>query len=126
MLDIVKTSQNHNGNGSDAIGGRGIRRRKLSPEARIGLATDVALGLVQIAPSIKQAAAAVGVPVAKIRAELKARAKLQQTTEREQWDAEQAGAIVDAWVRASDTARAKAVRAIGVGDVWDVIASIVG
>ena len=126
MLDIVKTSQNHNGNGSDAINGRGTLRRKLTPRQRIALGADIALGVAPLAPSLKQAAAAVGISVFELRKELKARAKFRQTAEQEQWDAEQAGEIVGAWVQASDTARAKAVRAIGVGDVWDVIASIVG
>jgi len=126
MLDIVKTSQNHNGNGSDAINGRGTLRRKLTPRQRIALGADIALGVAPLAPSLKQSAAAVGIRVFELRKELKARAKFRQTAEQEQWDAEQAGEIVGAWVQASDTARAKAVRAIGVGDVWDVIASIVG
>jgi hypothetical protein len=76
MNSIVPRQEN--GNGSGSVNGRGVRRRKLTTEARIGLATDVALGLVQITPSIKQAAAAVGVRPVDIRAEMKARAETAQ------------------------------------------------
>ena len=67
MLDIVKTSQNHNGNGSDAINGRGTLRRKLTPRQRIALGADIALGVAPLAPSLKQSAAAVGISVFELR-----------------------------------------------------------
>jgi hypothetical protein len=126
MNHIIQANLTRNGNGADTINGRGALRRKLTPRQRVALGADIALGVAPLSPSLKQSAAAVGISVFELRKELKARAKLQETAEQEQWDAEQAGEIVGAWVQASDTARAKAVRAIGVGDVWDVIASIVG
>jgi hypothetical protein len=116
MLDIVKTSQNHNGNGSDAIGGRGIRRRKLTLRQRVALGADIALGVTSLAPSLKQSAAAVGISVLELRQELKAREwrraverRLQVQTEAEMVNA-QADAIVAAWQAASPMVREAAVR----------------
>jgi RPA family protein len=142
MLDIVKNSQNHNGNGSDAIGGRGLLRRKLTPEQRAHLAADVAMGLVHVTPSLKQAADTVGVPMAKLRAELKSRAaqriwdqwldeverqeleRLQVQTEAETIN-DQADAIVRAWFAAHPDANELAVRLLGPTSVWDVLARVV-
>ena len=76
MNNIIR--HHANGNGQGAINGRGVLRRKLTTKARIALATDVALGLVEITPSIKQAAAAMGVRPVDIRAEMKARAEAAQ------------------------------------------------
>jgi hypothetical protein len=130
MLDIVP--KNQNGNGSDTINGRGVLRRKMTSRERVSLAADVALGVTQLAPSIKQTAAAVGVPTAKIRAELKARTKTRLIDSRrwkqsyEAWEQQRAVALVHAWYFASDEDRAEALRAIGTADVWDVLARVVG
>jgi hypothetical protein len=133
MLDIVKVTNNHNGNG--AVNGRGARRRKLTDRQRIVLATDVALGLVPLQPSIKTSAAAIGVSPADIRAELKART----VREAKQWAAEarwrsqeeaeavnaEADSIVSAWRLSSPEAREAAFRTISAAAIWDVLARIV-
>ena len=133
MLDIVKVTNNHNGNG--AVNGRGARRRKLTDRQRIVLATDVALGLVPLQPSIKTSAAAIGVSPADIRAELKART----VREAKQWAAEarwrsqeeaeavnaEADSIVSAWRLSSPEAREAAFRTISDAAIWDVLARIV-
>ena len=130
MLDIVKNSQNHNGNGSTAINGRGVLRRKMTPALRANLGADVIMGLAHVVPSLKQVAATVGVPTAKIRAELKARAKRQAALEQE-WEAERARhqealTIVNAWDAASAWGSAEALKIIGAGTVWDVLTHDVG
>ena len=133
MLDIVKVTNNHNGNG--AVNGRGARRRKLTDRQRIVLATDVALGLVPLQPSIKTSAAAIGVSPADIRAELKTRT----VREAKQWAAEArwqvqneaeavnvaADRIVSEWRLSSPEARETAIRMIGPGAAWDAIAKVI-
>ena len=133
MLNIVKVANTHNGNG--AVNGRGARRRKLTDHQRIVLATDVALGLVPLQPSIKTSAAAIGVSPADIRAELKART----VREAKQWAAEarwrsqeeaeavnaEADSIVSAWRLSSPEAREAAFRTISAAGIWDVLARIV-
>jgi hypothetical protein len=123
MLDIVKNSQNHNGNGSVTISGRGVLRRKLTPGMRANLAADIATGLAQLTPSLKQTAAALGVSPYSVRQQLKARAKKQAAFEARQ---QEALAIVSAWDAATPQGRTDAIRLIGVADVWDVLASVVG
>ena len=133
MLNIVKVANTHNGNG--AVNGRGARRRKLTDHQRIVLATDVALGLVPLQPSIKTSAAAIGVSPADIRAELKTRT----VREAKQWAAEarwqvqneaeavnaEADRIVSAWRLSSPEAREAAFRTIGASEIWDILARIV-
>ena len=133
MLDIVKVTNNHNGNG--AVNGRGARRRKLTDHQRIVLATDVALGLVPLQPSIKTSAAAIGVSPADIRAELKART----VREAKQWAAEarwrsqeeaeavnaEAEILADTWRSVAPESREAAVQMIGPGAVWDAIARVI-
>jgi hypothetical protein len=126
MLDIVKNSQNHNGNGSDAINGRGVLRRKMAPALRANLAADVAMGLTQFTPSLKQTAAALGVSPYSVRQVLKARAKKQAAWETEKVRHQEALTIVNAWDAATAQGRAEAVRLISAGEIWDVLASVVG
>jgi len=125
MLDIVKNSVARNGNGAGSVNGRGVLRRKLTPAARIALAADIATGAKHLDPSLKQAAAATGVSPYLINKELKARAAHEAWAERKRQEVQRANAILGAWTQASDTERAMAVRAIGVVDVWNTIASIV-
>jgi len=128
MQDIVHNSPICNGgNGVTAVNGRGVRRRKLTLEQRIGLATDVALGLTPFAPSIGQAATAFGVSPYNVRHELKARAAAKKDAERQAALAREGTKdIVEAWDTASDWGREEAIRVLGVADVWDVLARIVG
>jgi hypothetical protein len=70
MRKVISEYRHCNG-AEHAIGGRGVLRRKLSTGKRVKLATDVALGLVIIEPSIAQAAALVGAPLHRVNAEIK-------------------------------------------------------
>jgi hypothetical protein len=130
MLDIIKVANNHNGNG--AVNGRGVRRRKLTDQQRVVLATDVALGLVPLQPSIKMSAAAIGVSPADIRAELKTRA-VREAKQQARWQVQneaeainaQADRIVSEWRLSSPEAREAAFRTIRASEIWDVLACIV-
>jgi hypothetical protein len=73
---IIHDSLTCNGNGVGAISGRGILRRKLTSEARIALAVDIALGKKPFIPSFKQMATAVGVSAYQLRQELKTRKRV--------------------------------------------------
>ena len=130
MLDIVKKSLVRNGNGTAAINARGIPHRGWTPEQRIAAAADAVLGTTHVVPSIGQAATAFGVSPYTVRQELKARTAAKEAAAERERQAEYArqGAlpIVSAWDHATPQGRAEAFRLIGVGDVWDVIASIIG
>ena len=135
MNHIIHDSLTRNGNGADAVNGRGILHRKLTSRQRIALGADIALGTIPLAPSLKQSAAAVGISVFELRKELKARERVEawrRTIEQRlnlQVEAEmvneQASAIAAAWEAASPAAREAAVRIIGAAVVWDVLARIV-
>jgi hypothetical protein len=126
MLDIVKFPTNGNGR-AGRVSGRGLARRKLSREQRIGLAADLACGRQHLDPSLTQVAALLGVTVQQIRAELKNRSATADDAEALRWLAQceaetanaDADAIVDAWTRASALGREAAVRVI------DVLAAVV-
>jgi hypothetical protein len=142
MNHIIAENLTRNGNGADSVNGRGILRRKMTPEQRVSLAADIAVGLTPFALSLKQTAAVTGVPVAKLRAELKARTaqqdynqwldeldrqdveKLQAQTEAETIN-DQADAIVTAWFAAHPYANEVAIRLLGPAAVWDVLARVV-
>jgi DNA-directed RNA polymerase subunit RPC12/RpoP len=92
MDDIAKISKN--GSGDASVSGRGLARRKLTLDEQIKLAADLATGERPFKPSFGQAADLVGVTVAQIRAELKARAvalkaeeerRLQEAAVYERW-----------------------------------------
>jgi hypothetical protein len=86
-------------NGSKPVGGRGIKRRKLSLDEQIKLAADLATGERPFMPSVAQACMLVDVPQRAVAAELKARA-----------------------ARKNGQQPPKApTAAIGVGAVWDVL-----
>jgi hypothetical protein len=132
MQHIVKESLTRNGNGAGAINARGIPHRGWTHDQRVAGAADAALGETHVVPSIGQAAATFGVSMYSVRQELKARAvfkKAAERAEREAAEIEEAYAVnqlIDAWLGASSKVREVAVREIGIADVWDVIARIVG
>jgi hypothetical protein len=142
MLDIVKNSQNHNGNGSDAINGRGLAHRKLTHAQRCSLAADVALGQLQLDLSLGQIADLLRITPAQLREELKLRTAQrdcdQWMDELERRDIErlqvqieaetindQADAIVTAWFAAHPYANEVAIRLLGPTSVRDVLARVV-
>jgi len=115
MNTIITENLTRNGNGADSLNGRGIKRRKLTPEERVELAADIAMGEVHVTPSLKQTAAATGVSVVDLRNELKEREVARRVS-----------SIWNAWEDASDQERETAIRIIGVADVWDVLSRVVG
>jgi hypothetical protein len=131
MNHIIAENLTRNGNGADAINGRGIGRRKLTSRQRAALGADIALGVTPLAPSLKQSAAAVGISVFELRQELKAREWRRAMQQRLELQAEaeaanaQADAIVAAWNAASSMGRDAAVRTIGTAVVWEALASVV-
>jgi hypothetical protein len=133
MRKVIAEYRRHNGGAEYTVGGRGILRRKLSTEERVELATDVALGLVTVTPSITQAAALVGAPLHRVEEEIKradaeyrakaeARAAVQEEAEAVHAEADR---IVAAWDLASPAGRDAAVRMLSPSAMWDVIAPIV-
>jgi hypothetical protein len=72
----------------------------------------------QLDLSIRQASGLLGVPAPEVSGELKARAAAQKTYET-------TSTSIEAWDNASEAEREAAVRAIGVGAVWDVTANVV-
>jgi hypothetical protein len=116
MLYIPSTPDVINGN---YVCGRGLARRKLSRKQRIQLAADLACGQLQLHPSLAQVSQLVGVPQTKVREELKARAAAHEASH------QPATELVVAWESASESERETAIRAIGVAEVWDVIARVV-
>lgn len=133
MNYIIAENLTRNRNG--AVNGRGTLRRKLTLAQRAALGADIALGATPLAPSLKQAAAAVGISVFELRRELQSRERAE--TERRavqqrldlQAEAEaanaQADAIVAAWLAASPVAHGVAVRILGTDSVWGALASVV-
>ena len=67
------TSTNGNGNGSDALSGRGLAHRKWTLAQRVALAADVAMDLAQIKLSHAQLCLIFHVTPSALRAEIKAR-----------------------------------------------------
>jgi len=127
MQNIVSESLTRNGNGSGAIiNARGIPRRGWTPEQRAAAAADAVLGATHVVPSIKQSAATFSVSPYRVRQELKARAAAAERERQAEYARQGALPIVSAWDHATPQGRAEAIRLIGVSDVWDVIARIVG
>jgi len=133
MLDIVKSIPN--GNGSAAINGRGLRRRKLTLDQRIDLAADIASGRRLLHPSIKSTAASLKITPAQVSERLKARAQQEaawraaEARWRSQAEAEAvnvaADRLVSEWRLSSPEAREAAFRIIGAAEIWDVLVRIV-
>ena len=67
------TSVNGNGNGSDALSGRGLAHRKWTLAQRIAHAADVAMGMTQLDLSQGQLCSIFHVTPGALRAEIKAR-----------------------------------------------------
>ena len=133
MLDIVKSTLH--GNGSAAINGRGLERRKLTVDQRIDLAADLACGQQHLHPSIRHVAALLKVLPLQVSERLKARA--QQEAEwraaearwRSQEEAEAVNAeaemLAATWRSVSPESREVAIRLLGPGAVWDALARVV-
>jgi hypothetical protein len=82
MQNIIKENLARNGNGAaGAINARGISHRGWTDEERVARAADAVLGETHVVPSIGQAATAFFVSPARIREELKTRAKAQAAVE---------------------------------------------
>jgi len=126
MLDIVKSTPN--GNGSAAINGRGLRRRKLTLDQRIDLAADIASGRRLLHPSIKATAASLKITPAQVSERLKARAQAERRwqvqNEAETVNAE-AEILADTWRSVAPESREIAIQLLGPGAVWDVLARVV-
>jgi len=124
MLDIVKSSSN--GNGLNSINGRGLARRHLTVNQRIDLAADLACGQQHLHPSIRHVAALLKVLPLQVSERLKARAQ-QEAEWRSQEEAEAVNAeiLADTWRSISPESREVAIRLLGPGAVWDVIARVV-
>jgi hypothetical protein len=78
----------------------------------VQLAADLACGQAQLHPSLAQVFQLVGVPTAKVREALKARAA--RDTEK----VSPVTTLVEAWAQASETQREAAVRLIGPATHW--------
>ena len=127
MQNLIKESLARNGgNGSAAINARGISHRGWTPEQRAAAAADAVLGATHVVPTLGQAATAFNVSATKIRAELKTREAAAEAAERAIDEDYAVNRLIDAWLGASPKAREVAVREVGVANVWDVIARIVG
>jgi hypothetical protein len=103
------------------VRGRGLKHRKLTREQRVRLVADFVTGEKRLELSLAQFCSLLDVTPVAVRAELKARAAangngLSQGVER----------LVETWAGLSHTEREQALQAIGVADVWDVLAKIVG
>src|SRR5262249_61460779 len=121
MLDILKSSLN--GNGSAAINGRGLERRKLTVDQRIDLAADLACGQQHLHPSIKSTATLLKVTPLQVserlkwrtqrearRREAERRVRVQEEAERVNAEAE---ILAATWRSTSAEALEAAVQMIG-------------
>jgi hypothetical protein len=121
MQYLGEDSKKHNG----TVNGRGAKRLKLTPQGQIELATDLASGVVLLRPTLKQAAAAIGVPVAQVRERLKQRAEARKAELDAASFQSDIDFLVEAWSVATPEARAEALQRIGPANVWDVLSSVV-
>jgi hypothetical protein len=132
MLSLPKSTTNGNGH-AGTVNGRGLARRRLTPEQWIDLAADLACGQYKFEPSLLQISRLFGVPVHHLRDELKRRSAAQDAAATDRWlqqsEAEQvnaeADAIVTAWDLASPAGRDAAIRTLSPSTVWDAIAPVV-
>jgi hypothetical protein len=105
---------------NDSVNGRGVKHLKLTPQERIALAADVATGKRPFDPSLAQTCLLLDVPVTAVRAEIKARAANGNGP------SEGVNRFVEAWAGLSQIDREQALQTIGIAEVWDVLANIVG
>jgi hypothetical protein len=108
-------------NGS-AINGRGVKHLKLSRQELIALAADVASGVRPLDLSLDQTCMVFGLPVAPVRAELKVRAANGNGNGAK--DIEKR--FVETWELLSHAQRKRVIQIVGVAEVWDVLANVVG
>jgi hypothetical protein len=113
MLSLPKSTTNGNGH-AGTVNGRGLARRKLTPEQWIDLAADLACGQYKLEPSLLQISRLCGVPVHHLRDELKRRSAAQDHAAATRWavqcEAEAENARIDAEAETVvDTATATAV-----------------
>jgi hypothetical protein len=120
MLDIIK-SATVNSDAPGVVNGRGLAHRKLTRNTRIKLAADIVTGQRRLDPSLNQACTILIVSPTAVREELKARGLHKNGRPPK----DPVAAIVAAWAAASEHERELAVRALGVAEVWDVIARVV-
>ena len=107
MNDLLNAPSHVNGGDQSTINGRGLPHLKLSDDGLVRLAADMATGQRSFQPSLAQTSTLTGVPVAAIRAEIKARAAEAKNLEADeiQW-------VVETWERLSGEARQEVVRLI--------------
>jgi hypothetical protein len=115
-----QTFQSVNPNEPEVVRGRGLKHRKLSPNQRRDLAADLLTGQQRFEPSLEQVCWLLGTTPVRVRAELKVRA-----TRNGNGQADAVRAFVESWSRLSDSEREAAIKAIGVGAVWDVISRVI-
>jgi hypothetical protein len=94
MLNIIP--RHGNGSGSNAVSGRGLLRRKLTPEQKIGLAADLATGQYKFEPSLLQLSDLFDVPVHHLRDELKRRSVALDDAAAERWAVQCEAEAIDA------------------------------
>src|SRR5262245_60573955 len=134
MLDICKSTLNGNGN---SINGRGQarHRHRLSVEQRIERAADLASGVQHLHPSIKDSAALYAVlplqvsECLKVRAQQEAEWRAAEARWRSQEEAETINAAAEilatTWRSVAPESREVAIRLLGPGAVWDVLARVI-
>ena len=104
---------------NNSVNGRGVKHLKLTSQERISLAADIATGARLFEPSLTQTCSCLDVPIAAVRAEIKARANCNGHSR-------EVDRFVEAWVGFSPAERGLALQTIGVAEVWDTLAAIVG
>jgi hypothetical protein len=117
----IQNSQSVNPDEPVAVSGRGLAHRRLTRKQRVQLAADLATGQRRLDPSMGQISVLLGVPSAAIAAEIKARVGRNGNGGKP----DSATLLIQAWDAASDSEREAAVKAVGVGAVWDVITRVV-
>jgi len=117
----VVHSGNSNGVNGDTVRGCGLQHRKLTLKGRVALAADVVTGEKQFKPSQAQYCSIFGITVIALREELKRRAAANGNG-----NGNQVKWFVETWADLSYAGRAEVLRAIGVAEVWDVLANVVG
>jgi hypothetical protein len=117
--------QLHSGNSPNvngSVNGRGLKHRKLTRQEAVSLAADLVSGQQQLKPSLEQVCDLLPVvTVAAVRAELKARAAANGNAPL----SDEAAYFVAVWSALSSVDREAAVKAMGVAEVWDVLARVV-
>jgi hypothetical protein len=119
MNALLQNTAIHNGD-QPTLNGRGLAHLKLSEDELKHLAADLATGQRPFQPSLAQTSVLTGVPVAAIRAEIKAR-----TAQANNQEDDEIQRAVGSWERLSEEARRELFRVIGPAEVWDVLADVI-